>query len=315
MEGQDRQGRIAHLTIWLPATLLAALLASWRTAAQQKARALLSLNGAGLVRYFYGLPLAVALLAGWSGLRGEALAMPGEPVWQWSLAAGLAQILGTNLLLMAFSYRNYLAGTAYAKTEAIQGALLSLAMLGEHLSWVSWAGIAVGVVGVLVLAGGGRWPRPGDLVQPAALCGMGAGLGFALTAIFVKLAARQVIAAGGAGRDTILAALVVLVATQAGQVAMQGVYLLVREPGEIGRVLRAWRHAAPVGVLASLGSACWFTGFAMAPVALVRTVGQVEVFFTLGFSRLYLRERVRRHDVVALFAIGAGVVLALAGTL
>ena len=119
----------------------------------------------------------------------------------------------------------------------------------------------------------------------------------------------------GRAHDTILAALVMLVATQAGQVAMQGGWLLARDPEEIGRVLRAWRQVAPVGVLASLGSACQFTAMSLAPVALVRTVAQVEVFFTFGFSKLYLKENVRRGDVAALFAIGAGVALALVGVL
>jgi drug/metabolite transporter (DMT)-like permease len=145
---------------------------------------------------------------------------------------------------------------------------------------------------------------------------MGAGLGFALTSICVRLASRHLATGhlGGGGHDIVLAALVVLVVTQTGQVLMQGGWVLAREPDEIMRVLRAWRHAAPVGVLSSVGSACWFTGFATAPVALVRTVGQVDVFFTIGFARAYLGERPRREDVAALMAIGGGVVLAVAGS-
>ncbi len=48
--------------IWLPATLLAALFQAWRTAVQQRVRAELSVNAAGLVRYLYGLPVGMALL-------------------------------------------------------------------------------------------------------------------------------------------------------------------------------------------------------------------------------------------------------------
>jgi hypothetical protein len=51
--------------IWLPATFLAALFQSWRTAVQQRVRATLSLNAAGLVRYLYGLPVGMALLGGY----------------------------------------------------------------------------------------------------------------------------------------------------------------------------------------------------------------------------------------------------------
>lgn len=298
------------LPIWLLATLCAAVFNSWRTAVQQSVRATLSVNGAGLVRYLYGLPVAVALLAGWCLYQGEPLPRFDAPLIGWALAGGLAQIIGTNLLLLAFSYHNYVAGTAYSKTEAIQGAVLSFALLGERLSWISWLGIAVGVFGVLYLASGGKRPRLADIARPAALCGLGAGLGYTMTSIFVKLATREVHTA-----DMILAALFVLVVVQAGQVLMQGAYVLLRERGEMRRVLASWRTSSLVGLLASLGSAGWFTGFALAPVALVRTVGQVEVFFTLGFGRLYLRETVKRHEVLALFCVAAGVALALAGSL
>ena len=295
---------------WLAATLLAALFNSWRTALQHRVRDRLSVNGAGLVRFLYGLPVAILLLAGWCAVGGQPLPSATLLYLPIVLAAGLAQIVGTNLLLMAFAYRNYVAGTAYSKTEAIQGAVLSLVLLGERLPWLSWLGIAIGVAGVVLLASGGRRPRLPDLGQPAALCGLGAGLGFTLTSIGVKLAAAELATA-----DMILAALTTLVAVQAGQVMMQGGYVLWREPGQLRAVLASWRQATPVGVLASLGSAGWFTGFTLAPVALVRTVGQVEVLFTLGFSRLFLRESVKRHEIAALFAVGLGVALALAGTL
>lgn len=298
------------MTLWLPATLLAALFQAWRTAVQQRLRGALSLNAAGLVRYLYGLPVGCALLAAYLLWRGLSAPNVGWAFLGFALAAGFAQILGTNLLLMAFGYRNYIVGTAYAKTEAIQGAILSLALLGDRLSLISWGGIAVGVAGVLILSAGGQRLRPRDLVQPAALCGLGAGLAFTLTSIAVRLATRDV-----ATDDLVLAALVTLVAVQAGQTIMQGGYVVWREPDQIRHVLATWRTSAQVGTLAALGSACWFTGFALAPVALVRTVGQVEVIFTLGFSRLYLGETVRRHEVAALLLVGTGVALALYGSL
>ncbi len=51
--------------IWLPATLLAALFQGCRTAVQQRLRATLTVNGAGLVRDLYGAPVSAALLGGW----------------------------------------------------------------------------------------------------------------------------------------------------------------------------------------------------------------------------------------------------------
>jgi drug/metabolite transporter (DMT)-like permease len=56
-------------------------------------------------------------------------------------------------------------------------------------------------------------------------------------------------------------------------------------------------------------------GFALAPVALVRAVGQVEILFTLLFSRFFLGETLRGKDVAGALLVVGGVVLVLLGSL
>ena len=296
--------------IWLPATLFAGMFQAWRTAVQQRVRADLSLNAAGLVRYLYGLPVGCLMLVLYLQVRGVSVPALGATYLPYAALGGLAQLLATNLLLMAFGYRNYVVGTAYAKTEAVQGALLAMITLGELLSPVTWAGIAIGVAGVMVISCGGARFKFADIVQPAALCGLGAGFLFALTSIFVKSSTFAV-----ETHDKVLAALTVLVAVQACQLLMQGSYVVLRERQEVRQIFRTWRVSGQVGVLAALGSACWFTGFATAPVALVRAVGQVEVIFTLGFGHFYLREPLKRSEIVGLLLVGSGVTVALIGIL
>jgi drug/metabolite transporter (DMT)-like permease len=296
--------------IWLPATLLAALFQAWRTAVQQRVRAELSVNAAGLVRYLYGLPVGLVLLGLYLVWRNPEIPAIHRSFLAFCAAAGFAQIIGTNLLLMAFGYRNYVAGTAFAKTEAIQGALIAFLLLGETLSWLTICGIAVSVAGVMIVAAGGQRLRPSDMIQPAALCGLGAGLGFTMTSIFVKSASLEL-----ATSDKLLAALLALVVVQAWQTLMQGSYVAWREKEQLPRVIATWRTSGQVGLLAALGSACWFTGFATAPVALVRAVGQIEVILTLGFSRFYLNEGRKPGEVLGLLLVGVGVALALIGGL
>lgn len=296
------------MVIWLPATFLAGLFQAWRTAVQQRVRSDLSVNAAGLVRYLYGFPVACGLLALYLGLQGRALPAFSSGFLPNAALGGFAQVIGTTLLILAFGHRNYVVGTAYAKTEAVQGAVLAMLLLGEMLSPLTWVGIAIGVAGVVVLSTGGQRLRLADLAQPAALCGLGAGLCFALTSIFVKRATFAV-----ETQDKVFAALVTLVAVLLLQLLMQGSYVLLREPGEIPKVFRTWRISGQVGLLAALGSACWFTGFATAPVALVRAVGQVEVIFTLGFGRFYLKEPLAKSELCGLLLVGGGVVLALIG--
>jgi drug/metabolite transporter (DMT)-like permease len=296
---------------WVPITFAATLFQTWRTALQQRLRSRFSVGTAGLVRYLYAVPVGVLLLGAYALGTGAALPMPNARFLLGCACGGLAQVIGTSLLIMAFGHRNFAVGTAYSKTDAIQAAIVSWIVLGEGLSPVVWLGIAVGVAGVLVLSLAGRGLDPAALlratVQPAALCGIGAGAGFALTGVGVKFATRAL-----PTPDPILAALCALVVTNTLQTAMQGGWMALREPDGLRAAFAGWRSAAWVGALSACGSGCWFAAFALAPVALVRTLGQVEMVFTLLFSRFYLRETLRPADIAGLLLVVAGVVLVLA---
>ena len=101
---------------------------------------------------------------------------------------------------------------------------------------------------------------------------------------------------GADGRGPDLRALLTLVVTNVMQTLMQGGWLLaraerrsIRGVPHLASPRRRWARCRPAG------SACWFIGFAYAPVALVRAVGQVEILFTLLFSRFFLGERLKRR--------------------
>ena len=161
------------LGVWLPAALLAGLFQAWRTALQQKLRSELTVNGAGLVRYAYGLPWAVAFAMLYLAARGVAWPSLSPAFVGWAAGAGLAQIIGTNLLIRAFGYRNFVVGTAFSKTETVQVALFAWLVLGERLTALVLAGIVLGAAGVLALALGGRKLAARDVLgaigQPATL--------------------------------------------------------------------------------------------------------------------------------------------------
>ena len=51
------------MPLWIPITIAAALCQNIRTTMQQKIRGILSVDGANFVRYLYGAPLALGMLA------------------------------------------------------------------------------------------------------------------------------------------------------------------------------------------------------------------------------------------------------------
>ena len=105
--------------IWLPATLMAGATQAWRTAVQRRVGKTLSINAAGLVRYLYGIPFALILLGGYQLLFPAPFPVLGRLFLPFCLAGGLAQIIATNLLIMAFGHRNFVVGTAYSCTASV----------------------------------------------------------------------------------------------------------------------------------------------------------------------------------------------------
>ncbi len=296
------------MVAWIPITIAGALLQCWRTALQQKLRHRLSVNAAGFVRFLYGAPTALLIFLAGLAVTGAPMPVPNAPFLLYCVAAGLLQILATNLLIMSFGYRNFAVGTAYAKTEAAQSAVIALIVLHEILQPVAWAGIALGLSGVMTLSLAGRGLKPRDLlaatVQPAALCGLGAGFLFAITTVLIKLANQSI-----PGPSLVVKALFAVVLTNTLQTLMQGGWLLWREPAELRKTFTTWRSSMWAGTLSGCGSACWFTAFALTDVALVRSVGQIEIVFTLLFSRFYLHEQLKRNDITGLVLVVGGVLL------
>ncbi|MBS7810163.1 DMT family transporter [Roseococcus pinisoli] len=302
------------MPLWVFITLSAALFQCWRTALQQRLRGQLSLNGAAVVRYLYGVPFGLMILLTYWLIMGGSFGPVNLGFIGLCALAGIGQIFGTNLLISSFGPRGFAVGTAYSKTEAVQAAVIAVILLGEVLPALSWLGIAVSLSGVMYLSLAGRGLKGADILrattQPAALCGIGAGFCFALTSIFIRKANMTL-----PGEDAILKALFSVVVTNVIQTLLQGGWLLLREPKQLLAVFRTWRNSMQVGALSAFGSSCWFVGFSLAPVAMVRAVGQSEIIFTLLFSRFFLGERLKTKDVLGALTLVSGVVLVLVGAL
>ena len=67
--------------------------------------------------------------------------------------------------------------------------------------------------------------------------------------------------------------------------------MLVREPQELRKIFLVWRIPVIVGLTSILGSIGWFTAMTMQNPALVKTVGQIEIVFTVLISYLVFKER------------------------
>jgi drug/metabolite transporter (DMT)-like permease len=291
--------------MWIPITVVAAGFQTARTALQHRLRALLSVSGAGFVRYAYGAPLsALAVLTALVlGVRWPHI----EPqFWPVVFGAGVAQILGTICLIRAFDARDFAVGTVFAKTEVVQVAVFSTVLLGESLHWGGWVGAVVCMVGVAMLATRGRRLTWASVREPAARYGLAAGGLFGLAAIGIRGATKALI-----DSPSVMRALVTLAIMNTIQTVVHGAYLWWREREQLSLAFVHWRSSSVVGVLSVCGSAGWAMALAMENAAKVRTLGQVELLFTFAVSRWWLHDRHTRAEYWASALVAVGVITVL----
>jgi drug/metabolite transporter (DMT)-like permease len=101
-----------------------------------------------------------------------------------------------------------------------------------------------------------------------------------------------------------------LVAAQVFQTVVLGGWLLARRADVVRKVFAAWRISLFAGLMGAAASAGWFTAFAIAPAAHVRTLGLVELVFSYAVSRRLFRERLTRLELagMALLALGVAII-------
>lgn len=296
--------------LWIPITIAAALFQCARTALQQKLRALLNVNGANFVRYFYGAPVSLAMLAALVWFAGRQVPEIGLKFLVFVTLGGLAQIFATALLITAFQLRNFAVGTVYSKTETIQLAVFSTLFLAEPLSPLAWGGIGVSLAGVaaLSLRGSAQGLRSvlGDLSHRAALYGIASGGLFAVAAASIRVASLSL-----PEGDFAIRAILTLASMNTIQTVLMGGWLLWRDREQIVKVAVHWRSSAVVGLLSVLGSAGWALAMTLENAANVRALGQIELVFTFVASRFFLGERPTRGELFGSALVVGGVVLVL----
>ena len=294
---------------WLIATLCAATLQVTRTALQQRLRGSLTPNGAGFVRYAFGAPWSVGAVMFMLATGTHLPHATARLFWLAGLA-GVAQIIGTNCLIRSFTLRDFLIGTAYSKTETLQAGLLSSVVLGEGLRWHGWLGLAVSLGGVLVLALRGDISALrrvfGATGDKAMLAGLGAGAGFAVTGVALKSASQSL------GMDQpIVRSLMALATMNTIQVVVNGVWLAWKNPAEFGAIRRALPMSTLVGLLSVAGSAGWAIGTTLQRVAVVRTVGQVDLVLAFLIGRFVFHEQRKASEYLGSALVIVGVILVL----
>jgi len=299
--------------LWVPLTVWAGFAQTLRNAAQRHLVEDVGTLGATLVRFLFGLPFASAYLAAVLLIGGESLPRLTSGFVGWVVEGGIAQIAATALLLRVMADRNFAVGVAFSKTELVQVAVFGAAFLGDPASALTVTAVLLATLGVVLLS-----PAPGaagrlrGLVQGwtsrSAVLGVASGAGFALAAVGYRGAALELDA------GFTLAAAYSLVWAQAVQVAILGGWLLARNAGVVLTLFRLWQPSLAAGFMGAAASVGWFTAFAIEPASHVRTLGLVELLFSLAAARRFFAESLSRVELAGVALLAVALVLITLGT-
>ncbi|MBO9472615.1 DMT family transporter [Shimia sp. R10_1] len=294
------------MELWIIASLAAAAFQTVRFMLQKHlAQVKLSAAGATFARFVYSAPIAGAILATLVALGQIQLPKLALPFWGYGIVGGAAQITATVCTVMLFGRRNFAVGMAFIKTEVLLTVLIGILVLGEAVSPLGMLAISIGVAGVLVLSGPIEANQQGwrRMLSPSAALGLLAGALFGVSAVCYRGASLEVPLEAPMQR-----ALVTLAAVTTMQMVGMWLWLKLREPGEVRRVLSAWRTAGFIGLTSMAGTFCWFTAFTLQNAAYVKTVGQIELVFGILGTVLIFRETISKREYFGMALLAASIV-------
>ncbi|WP_221797549.1 DMT family transporter [Oceanobacter mangrovi] len=277
--------------MWILATLFAAACQSVRTAHQKNLSQHAGFLHATMARSLFGLPLVSLYLAGlWWTIGATTLPTTTAADYSgWVMACAVSQILATWLMLRVFQSGSFMLGSMLAKTEAVMAAVIAIPLLHHELTTLAWCGVILGVLGAMTM--GIKASGLKNLWRDASLWpGLASGLCFAITAVSASKASHTL-----DGPVLVNAAMTLWLVLLIQSIILCS--LQIRQQRDWLAPIRQQRPLSiKVGVLSSMGSIGWFTGFALVNPALVKTLGQIEVLGTLYFSKKRFAEHISRQQ-------------------
>lgn len=289
---------------WLMFTVMAAFMQAWRNAFQKQLSSTVDVYGVTLARFLFGFPFAfIYLLVLYQQKPIVNTVHFTNAFWGYIAVAAFSQILATVLMVQLFKQKNYAIGVGLAKSEAILAALIGVVFLHEYLSPLGWFGVLLGSVAVFLLSKG---QQKSQLSLSTLSIGIGSGLCFAITSLLVREATLEL-----SSLPFLHRAAWVLFWVIGLQCMGMLLYLCIFSPNTLKAIWQRIGLTFKVSVCSFLASLGWFSAMSMQTVALVKTLGQVEILFSLLISAYFFKEKLGRSDHIGLFLVMIAAILVI----
>ena len=292
--------------IWVIFTIMAVIMQSVRSAAQKNLSNTLSPLSVTYTRYFYGLPIGLiyvtSLFVAFDiPVAQITLAISQLNFWVFVVIASVAQILATALLVRLFSYRSFSVAIAFSKTEAIMAGVFAAAFFQDYLSTLGWVAVSLGVIGIVLLSKI-DFKQLASMPKQALLYGIGSGASFAITSLSLREASLIL------DLPLLLSASITLVFMLILQSTICFAIIKKTQSEQFNKIKAHRKTAWFIGITSALGSIGWFSAMSLQQVAIVKTLGQLEIVFMLLLSVFYFKEKISRQELCGIGLISLSVV-------
>jgi drug/metabolite transporter (DMT)-like permease len=289
---------------WIFLTLFAVFMQAWRNAFQSQLAKEVKTLGVTLARFIWAGPIAALYL--WLLYAIEPTEIPtftARYYW-YVVGAASAQILATSLMVKLFKMNNFAVGAGLAKSEALVAAVLATVFFGTTLSLLGWLGVLIGGFAVFMLSAAKGYR---SLSIATVVMGLACGTAFALTALWVREASLLLDLPFPYRAAWVLLMIISL------QTLVLLIFLILVDPSTLKAL---WQHpklTLLISISSCLGSISLFSAMSIQNVPYVKTLGQVEIFFTILISTYWLKQKVKIKDAFGFVLIAIAALLVIWG--
>ncbi|WP_153912774.1 DMT family transporter [Shewanella sp. TC10] len=294
--------------MWIALTILAAFMQSWRNAFQSELSQQVKVSGVTLARFIWAGPIAALYLFSLYQFQPSDIPSFSHQFYAFVIGASLMQILATGLMVKLFQLKNFAVGAGFAKSEALVAAILGVVFFGTSLSLLGWVGVIVGAVAVMLLSTQKGVRR---LSLNTVVLGIGSGVAFAFTSLWVREASLLLMVDSAVSIPFTHRAAWVLLSVISLQTLILVTYLGIKDRLTLHALWQRPRLTILISICSCIASIGWFSAMSLQEVPYVKTLGQIEVFFTMLISVFWLKQKVKINEVLGLVLIAVAAILVM----
>lgn len=301
--------------VWIALALLAGLLQVARNAASRALGRDVPHLLNTWARFTFNLPFTGVLLLVVTGTHGWPILSP--TFWAWTAACAFCQSAANLCLVAAFAAIPFARAVVLHKTEVALAPFVGVLLFAELPTLCGWLGVLLCALGTMALNVAGRpEARWRDLwrFDRGSLCALGSAVGVVFASFFLKRGCAVFEQDNPALPDrTFLAAVHALVHAAWLQSVVLTFLLWRWRRADFALVRPHWRGMLRLGLAAAVCSLCWFQAYALALVAYVKALGQIEIVAAALWSRWVIGERGLRAQLPAIALVVLGILVVLLG--